>query len=36
MARKVKNLFKRCVKGYINGLCEAYKPCLKAGVNPFL
>ena len=34
--KKVKNLLKRCVKGYINGLSEAYKPCLKAGVNPFL
>lgn len=34
--KKVKNLLKRCVRGYINGLCEAYKPCLRAGVNPFI
>lgn len=34
--KKVKNLLKRCVKGYINGLNEAYGPCLKAGVNPFI
>ena len=34
--KKVKNLLKRCVKGYISGLNEAYGPCLKAGVNPFI
>ena len=34
--KKVKNLLKRCAKGYIKGLNEAYRPCLKAGVNPFL
>ena len=34
--RKVKNFVKKCVRGYINGLVTVYKPCLEAGVNPFI
>ena len=34
--KKVKNFVKKCVKGYVNGLANAYEPCIKAGVNPFI
>lgn len=34
--RKVKNFVRKCVKGYVNGLVDIYKPCLEAGVNPFI
>lgn len=36
MAKKVKSFVKKCIKGYINGLAIVYKPCLEAGVNPFI
>ena len=36
MVKKVKNLVRKCIKGYVNGLANAYKPCLEAGVNPFI
>ena len=36
MAKRVKSFVKKCIKGYVNGLASAYKPCLEAGVNPFI
>lgn len=36
MAKRVKSFVKKCIKSYVNGLAIVYKPCLEAGVNPFI
>lgn len=36
MARKVLNVFKKIGKAYMKGALEFYKPCIDAGVNPFM
>lgn len=36
MTKKVKNLLKRAIRAYSKSMIEFYKPCLEAGVNPFI
>lgn len=36
MAKRVKNLFKKIGRAYIEGFSIMYGPSIKYGVNPFL
>lgn len=36
MAKKVKNLFKKLGKAYLDGIILYYKPLIDAKVNPWL
>ena len=34
MKKNVKNIVKKALKSYCNGMYMLYKPCYEAGVNP--
>lgn len=36
MAKKVKNLFKKLGRAYLNGLAEVYGPAIRYGINPYM
>jgi len=35
MKKQVTNFVKKAIKGYCNGMFNAYKPCCTAGATPF-
>lgn len=34
--KKVKNIMKSICRAYFNSMIDMYKPCIDAGVNPWL